>query len=131
MFANKLAREWKYKWFGFWGAEQKYEGKQYPIADYIDSTCPPEIIKQIVFYLGNAPVILVAQQPEQQCSLCNASIYPSTYRSDGIWLWPDTLSHDVEIHDFCIPNAMVDHILSLDGVPPEESGVSVNSLPWP
>jgi hypothetical protein len=131
MFSNQIAKEWKYKWFGFWGMEEKYEGKHYEISEYLDPSCPPEILGKIVFYLSNAPMVLTAQQSAQKCSLCGEFIYPSAYRSDGIWLWPDTLSHDVAKHNFCVPNAMVEHIMSLNGIPPKESGVPVESLPWP
>jgi hypothetical protein len=77
MFSSQLAKEWKYKWFGFWGAEQEYEGKSYRIAERVDSTCPIEIREKIV---------LAAQQVSEKCGLCDELLYFSAYRSDGTWL---------------------------------------------
>jgi hypothetical protein len=131
MFSAKLAKEWPYKWYGFCGAEEKYIGKTYKIEDYVDTSCPPEIKGKIISYLENSPLVLAGQVPQDTCGLCEELVYPAAYRSDGIWLWPDRLSHDVEKHNFCIPNAMVEDILKQDGIPPETAGVPWQELPWP
>jgi hypothetical protein len=131
MFSNQIAREWPYKWFGFRGSEKKYIGRYYTLEDYVDVTCPSEIREKIVFYLSTAPLALAGQVPEDECGLCGDLIDTAAYRTDGIWLWPDHLSHDVAKHNFCVPNEMVRHILSLNGIPPKESGASLDSLPWP
>jgi hypothetical protein len=131
MFSNQLAKDWKYKWFGVWGAEEKYLGIKYGKEDYIDTTCPSDIREKIAFYLENSPFALVAQQPSVKCPFCREDIYLSAYRSDGIWLWSDSLAHYVGKHDFCVPNAMVEHILSLNGIPPEKLDQPWEDLPWP
>jgi hypothetical protein len=131
MFSNQLAKEWKYQWFGFRGSEKKYVGRYYVLEDYVDKTCPPDVRKKLVFYLSNSPIALVGQVPEDECGLCGDSIHTAMYRTDDVWLWPDHLSHDVDKHDFCIPNEMVNHIMSLNGIPPKESLVAVEDLPWP
>jgi hypothetical protein len=131
MFKNQLASEWKYKWFGIWGAEKKTLGFQYQKEDYIDTSCPAESRKKIASYLHNSPFALVAQQPAAECPFCGEDIYLSAYKSDGIWLWTDSLAHYVEHHDFCIPNAMAEHILLLDGIPPKDFDIDVKDLPWP
>jgi hypothetical protein len=130
-FSNKLAKEWNYKWYGFRGAEEKYIGKTYKLEDYVDTSCPPEIKEKIISYLDTAPLVLVGQVPERRCGLCDDLIHPAAYRSDGIWLWPDGLVHDVSKHNFCIPNQMLEHILEQDGTPPEYCGIPWQELPWP
>lgn len=131
MFSSQLSKEWQYKWFGFRGDEKKYIGKFYELEDYVDTTCPPNIREKIVSYLSHAPIALAGQIPQRRCGLCDDLVYPASYRSDGVWLWPDHLSHDVEKHDFCIPNQMLDHILKQDGIPPEHCGIPWQELPWP
>jgi hypothetical protein len=123
MFSNKLSKDWKYKWFGFRGSEKKYVGRYYMLEDYVDKTCPPEILTKVIYYLSNAPIALAGQVPRDECGLCGELIDTAAYRTDGIWLWPDHLSHDVAKHDFCVPNQMVEHILASNGIPPKESGV--------
>lgn len=131
MFSTQLAKEWNYKWYGFWGAEEKYIGKSYKQEDYIDTSCPPEIREKIVSYLSNAPIVLAGQVPQDECGFCNELIYPAAFRSDGVWLWPDRLSHDVDKHNFCIPNAMVEHILEHNGIPSQDFDIPWQDLPWP
>jgi hypothetical protein len=131
MFSNQLSNQWKYKWFGFWGIEEKCEGKIYQIEDYVDSSCPTEVLTTIIIDLSQSPIVLVGQLPNTKCGLCDELVKSHSFCSDSVWLWTKSLSHYAERHNFCIPNAMVEHILSLGGVPPKESGVSVESLPWP
>jgi hypothetical protein len=131
MFSNQLAKDWKYKWFGFWGAEEKYIGRCYKREDYVDISCPTKIREKIVLYLSSAPMVLVGQVPLDECGFCDEPLHPASYRSDGVWLWPDRLSHDVAKHDFCVPNAMVEHILEHDGVPIQDFDIPWEELPWP
>jgi hypothetical protein len=131
MFSNQLAKNWKYKWYGFWGAEVELEGREYDLDEYIDYTCPTEILEKILFYLSNAPEISSAQQPSQECFFCNEQLYLSVFKSDGVWLWNESLSHYVGKHHFCIPNEMVSHILLSDGIPPTKINIPLDRLPWP
>lgn len=131
MFPNQVAQEWNYKWYGFWGAEEKYIGKTYKLEDYVDKSCPPQIKEKIISYLSSSPVVLVGQIPEEKCGLCGELVHPAAYRSDSVWLWPDGLLHDVSKHNFCIPNQMLEHILEQDGIPPENCGIPWKDLPWP
>jgi hypothetical protein len=131
MFSNQLAKDWKYKWFGFWGSEEEYEGRRYEIEDYVDSSCPIEIRQTIVSYLDTATVVLAGQHERHKCALCDELLESASFRSDNVWLWTERLSHYVAKHDFWVPNAMVEHILLLDGIPPEKCEMSPESLPWP
>jgi hypothetical protein len=131
MFSNQLAKKWPYKWFDFRGDEEKYVGRFFSLDDYVDTTCPLDIRAKIVSYLSSSPIALVGQVDKRRCGLCEELVHPASYRSDGIWLWPDHLSHDVEKHNFCVPNAMVEDILKRDGIPPETAGVPWQELPWP
>jgi hypothetical protein len=131
MFSNQIAKEWKYKWFGFWGSEEKHLGKVYLAKDYIDTSCSEENRRKISNYLQYSPIILAGQQSKQKCGLCDELAETPYYRSDGIWLWADSLGHYVECHNFCIPNAMAEHILSLNGTPPQDVNIEIEDLPWP
>lgn len=115
----------------FLGYRKKYEGKIFQLEDYIDTSCPSDVKRKIISYLSETPVILAGQQPTSKCGLCGELVEVPSFKSDGIWLWPKSLSHYVEKHSFCIPNAMAEHILLLDGIPPQDFDVDVKDLPWP
>jgi hypothetical protein len=131
MFSNQISKSWRYKWYGFWGAEVETEGRVYDFAEYVDFTCPEEVLAQILFYIENSPEILAAQQPSQSCALCDEKLYYSVFKSDGIWLWSDSLFHYVSKHNFCTPNEMVSHILLANGIPPTVIDIPLDQLPWP
>jgi hypothetical protein len=131
MFSNQLAKDWKYKWFGFWGSEEEYEGRRYQIEDYIDSSCSAEVRQKIVSYLNNGTVVLAGQHEPHKCAICDELLDSSSFRSDNVWLWTERLSHYVAKHDFWVPNAMVEHILMLDGIPPSHLNKTYEELPWP
>jgi hypothetical protein len=38
---------------------------------------------------------------------------------------------DVDKHNFCIPNAMVEHILEHNGIPSQDFDIPWQDLPWP
>jgi hypothetical protein len=131
MFSNEVANNWPYKWFGFWGSEKEYIGKVYKTEDYVDTTCSSELREKVSFYLDQAPIVLAGQLPKQKCGLCDELLESASFRSDGVWLWTAKLIHYVKYHDFCVPNAMVEHILKHDGVPTQDFDISWEALPWP
>jgi hypothetical protein len=131
MFSNQLSKTWKYKWYGFWGAELKYEGREYNLDEYIDNTCPVETLEKVLFYLDRAPIVPGEKRSSQKCGLCDSILNYSLLKSDGVWLWNDSLIHYVKDHSFCIPNALVSRILSANGIPPKEIDVPFDRLPWP
>lgn len=131
MFKQRLAKEWPFKWFGFLGFEKEHIGKELSLEDYVDDSCPLEVRNKIVQYLKTSPNVIHLQQPAQNCGLCGELVYGSSYHSDGKWLWPDDLAHNVERHYFLVPNEMVNDILAADGIPPQEVTVPIEELPWP
>lgn len=131
MFSKAIAKEWKYKWYGFWGAEAHHGEVVYRVDDYIDSTCPVYIRKMVVNYLRNSPAVANTLPKKQKCEVCDDMLNISTYHFDGTWLWPADLPHYVENHGFCVPNALVNHILSQDGAPSKRLSNVPFKLPWP
>lgn len=132
-FDNPLAARWSERWWGVWGFQMQHLGlpvERESLALFRSDAAPTSLRAEVTAYLNAAPVALAAQQPSSPCDWCGEPVNPSTYRSDGAWLWPDDLAHLVVEHDFVVPHAMVDHIRSV-GTPPQRVFGPDDNLPWP
>src|SRR6266481_6108552 len=102
--------EWPHNWYGFTRtADEKFD---LPVLDaLIDPLWTPEDKGKIIVYLDESPVAIVSQLNDMNCELCGESIgNPSCYKSDGLWLWPISLSHEVKKHSVRLPDRMVKDI---------------------
>lgn len=132
LFSNQVAKEWSHKWYGYFGFEEEFGIKPFVLEDYLDFSCPPDIRKKIVYYLKKSPVALVGfRDTVGKCKCGYGGLHSALYRSDGIWVWPDSLSHGVDRHNICIPNELLKRIIDADGIPPKEITVPCEDLPWP
>lgn len=96
-----------------WQGSNDNVGGNIPLLnDLVDSKWNPDDRAAIVRYLANAPVhCAVIGNHRATCALCGLVDYnPSLKRSDGLWSWPDSLSHLVDAHAVRIPNDFVVHI---------------------
>jgi hypothetical protein len=131
MFSNQIANEWDFKWYGFFGAEEANGIKPFILEDYLDYSCPSEVKRKIVYYLRKSPVYLFSFETTRSKCKCGDFLCTGLFRADGIWLWPDSLSHVVEKHNICIPNKMLKQILDVEGVPPTEIIAPNDQITWP
>lgn len=127
----KRFANWPHNWFGFWGPD---EGKpEMPLmTDFVDPDWNLQEKDAVLLYLDRTEVVIVAGIPSVKCSLCGEGIgNPSAFKSDGVWLWPHALAHDVRRHGVRLPDRMVEHMRISDFKPPENITVDVPNLPWP
>jgi hypothetical protein len=131
-FSNQIAYDWNHKWYGFFGAGEENGIKPFVLEDYLDYSCPPETKQKIVNYLRQSPVYIFSfEKTRTKCAKCGDFLTTGLFRSDNIWLWPDSLSHVVEKHNICIPNEFLRRIIEADGIPPKEITVSDDHITWP
>jgi hypothetical protein len=129
--AREFARGWKHHWYGFWAHEGEATGRGFSLDDHIDLSWTPPDLQELVSYLKSCPIAVTAQQAPAKCGFCDELLHVSTYRSDGILAWSDSLAHLVEMHAFVLPDFWVDQIRRANYVAPSELTVPAERLPWP
>lgn len=129
--ARKFARDWRHRWYGFWGLEGPATGREFVLTDHADASWAPSDLPQLVTFLRVCPIAVAAEQPPTKCGFCDELINLSAYRSDGVLVWSDALAHLVEMHGFVLPDFWVEHIRRANYIAPSELTVSADRLPWP
>lgn len=129
--AIELALAWKEKWYGFWADEARILGRAFSLDEHVDATWQPEDITELIYYLKNSAIAIVAQTPKVKCGLCDELMHSSCYRSDGELLWCDSLPHLLEKHAFVLPDNFVNHIRQHQYQPPTSFSTAWTDLPWP
>ena len=82
--------------------------------DYPHLKFPPEEntanydIDMVSDYLDNCPVIRGYRGPSR-CRICN-EIIGSKEKSDGVYAWPEGLSHYTRVHKIKLPEYFIDNI---------------------
>lgn len=127
---SRSLHEWNQHWFGYWRVNDK-ETHLPLLADFVDPTWQPEDKMSLIAYLKGAPLALVTSGHFLKCSLCSRELQRGAHRSDGTWLWPDSLAHYVEEHGVRLPLNFERQIRDRDYRPPQELDVRVEQLPWP
>jgi hypothetical protein len=131
MTTNANSTNWPYRWFGVF-RERDDEPSQYPLlTEFQEPEWRLAESRKIVNYLNSAPNVLVTCAGQMSCPLCGLVLSRGSWRSDGVWLWPDDLGHYVEMHQVTLPDRFADWIEERDFVPPTSCSVPVSELPWP
>ena len=107
-----LFRDWPHDWFGLWRFDDDNRPTNVPtLKEIVDKDWNIPDLGRIVAYLNACPVSQSAGRPESACSLCGELLGdPSSWRSDGVWSWPDRLGHLVSKHSVRVPDRMLAHI---------------------
>jgi hypothetical protein len=99
---------------------------------FVDPSWEKDHRHQIIRYLKEAPMV----RRYRDLSYCRFGCgwNGSREHSDGVWLWPEGLSHYVEQHDVMLPEAFVIHVKDHDfAVPVSENeglGFAASSSVW-
>lgn len=107
-----IFENWQHNWFGFWRTSADAKPFNAPLLnEIIDSEWNPTDINRIVNYLRQCPVVIGTSTPPIACAMCDHKIpNPSIQRTDGVWIWPEVLTHYVEMHHVRLPDRMTEHI---------------------
>jgi hypothetical protein len=123
---------WPHNWFGFWRPIDGSKPERPLMSDFVDSNWDIREKEAVLAYLDRTEVIIVAGVPSVKCRLCGEDIgNPSAYKSDGVWLWPNRLTHGIRRHGIRVPDRMVVHMRRNGFKPPDNIKVDVPNLPWP
>ena len=125
-----LLNGWSHRWYGFWRTAES-DSDLPRIEDAVRENIVIDHLDGVVSYLENTPIVLATSGHRTRCLFCDEQIGSSVYRSDGVWLWPDDLSHYVRVHEVALPEAFVEHIRNVNYIPPDECRVRLEDLPWP
>lgn len=100
--------------------------------DFVDLNWEQDEKQAVLAYLDRSEVVVVALIPSVKCVLCGENAgNPSAYKSDGVWLWPEDLAHNVRRHGIRVPDRMVEHMRRNGFKPPQNLRIDVPNLPWP
>lgn len=75
----------------------------------------PESLSRLVRYLRSAPMFCGSWGHSFcrfECGVGHDIMGSHTFW-DGVWVWPEGLSHYVELHDVALPDTFVQHALSV------------------
>jgi hypothetical protein len=121
---------WPHKWYGIWEGTVHTVEVLPSVLSAIDPSWEPDDKGGLMSYVAQAPVVLTAS-PSSRCLLCPSEVPTSCWQSDGVWLWPKSLTHYLYWHSVVLPEQFVEHIRNQNYIPPAETGVPTHALPWP
>lgn len=106
-----IFESWPYNWFGLWKSSEADPFDVPIFTEVVDPTWLPSDLANLAAYLRTCPVSITSGAQPALCPLCGHTLTElSAQRSDGVWVWPSSLSHYVEAHHVRLPNRMVEHI---------------------
>ncbi|MGF1600350.1 MAG: hypothetical protein ACFCVK_26210 [Acidimicrobiales bacterium] len=136
--APAAEERWLERWWGLWEqVHYRRTGRcdlRPRLADYVDDTVPRPIRQVLAHYLELCPLVL---HPVDEldawstCWLCGEPLLTYQMHSDGTWLWPGDLWHQVLEHHMVVPNELAAAILARRGAHPERCPVTHEELSWP
>lgn len=134
MLTMKLnAKNWPYKWFGYW-KEYGMGYEMYPsIADFVDLNINAGYNKdRLKEYLNNG-IIVASTSRRNFPSPFTGERKPGSisWRTDGEWMWLDNISEFIEQNHLIIPDIWYDEILKKKfTIPPNIDDKQLDGLKW-
>ena len=129
---SDFLQSWPWNWYGFYGA-----ATESGIAPGFEECCGewasiPERDQVVKYLRGGPEIIHINLWPIRPCPWCGvASVDSLKTFSDGTWVWPASLAHEVEKHGVILPDRFLAHIRSQNYLPPERCDVTFEKLPYP
>lgn len=100
-------KNWPYKWFGFW-KEYGLQYQNYPsIKDFVDIDRNSKYNKDVLIqYLQSGAIVAVTSGLSFPSPFTGATPLGSiAMRTDGQWIWLDTISDFIKDHNVVIPES--------------------------
>lgn len=128
----KVIQSWPNKWFGLW----KEQGVGYEKCPSLNSFIYPDLVKEysltkLFYYLEHSQTIATTSGSSFADVITGQTIKESiSYKTDGIWLWLDSLPHYVKEHNVAIPISFL-HNIEVNKYSPVSWSGELQSLDWP
>lgn len=122
---------WPHRWFGFFSETPDGDPEAAWIEDFVDTAWDVTERDLVISYLSESPVVVAGCLPSKKCLLCDLQVPSATFKSDGVWLWPQNLLHMVEKHGIRVPREFVEHMRASSFTAPARCEESLEMLPWP
>lgn len=124
--------EWPHRWYGRWREDPGERADEAPgIRDVMGFAWEERELKRVVEYLRSGVVAIAS--PGIVKSLLDETkvIGTPSWRTDGVWLWPDTLAYYVEVLGVRLPPALLRRIRDNGYSVPAVGDEEMKSLDWP
>lgn len=128
----EIIKDWPYKWFGVW-SEYGEGFENYPsIKEFMNPAIVGEyLLKDLDYYLSNCQIVATT----------SGSVFPDpkdgkvikesiSYRTDGEWLWIDSLPYYIKKYEVAIPEKFLRNITKNKYIPTKWEG-NFDDLDWP
>lgn len=124
--------EWPHRWYGRWREDPDARADEVPgIRDAMGFAWEARELKKVVGYLRSG-VIAIASPGIVKSVLDETKVIGTpSWRTDGVWLWPDTLAYYVEAHGVCLPPPFIRHIRGNKYSVPAVGENEMKALDWP
>jgi hypothetical protein len=111
-----LCSDWPHNWWGMWKTAEADPFDLPLFEEVVDATWVPEDLTLLLAYLNASPVSLASGAMPRDCPLCGETLFNvGSQRSDGLWVWPASLTHYMVRHQVRLPDRMVSHIRERQG----------------
>jgi len=109
---------WPRACFGTWQEAHPTIQDLPRLVDWIGPAWQPEDLPRILAYLWSAPTDAATSGPSHCLFGCRFSPPALVFSRDDAWCWDSNLVHYVQIHNVRLPNAMVEHMVKRNFIPP-------------
>ena len=124
---------WPYKWFGFW-KEYGDDYCQFPsVFEFIDIKANSEYDKRLLIpYLKEAVVVAATSASAFPSPItAKENLGAAAIRSDGVWIWLDTIVNLVEHDNLALPWIFYEHIKFMNFNLPTDIDIDFDQFQWP
>lgn len=123
---------WPHRWYGRWREEAGAQAADMPsIRDAMGCAWDDQELKRVVEYLESGMIAIAS--PGMVGSILDPAeiIGTPSWKTDGVWLWPDTLAYYLNSHKVCLPPAFVKRIRDNGYSVPSVDDDALRGLDWP
>lgn len=125
---SNIENSWRHNWFGIWSIDGG--NHEFPdVESAVSMEWAPRDKTRLIQYLEHCPIVMTSPT-SRTCKFCS-TLLKSSFRSDGEWLWEQSLAHYVERHFVILPARLVQHIRGREYSAPVSVETPTAELPWP
>jgi hypothetical protein len=79
----------------------------------------------LTYLKAGADLLVTAGTLPDVVEPARGDVVPMSFRTDGVWVWTDTVTYYLEEHDLAPDPDLLDHIRRADGPPPVPGAAAV------